>query len=61
MEKRWAAAYAVAEHELSATLACGLMGIERSSYYYEGQPRSDEPLRSVLKEAGGIGGGITGL
>lgn len=33
------------------TRACGLFGIERSSYYYQGDPRSDEPLRSALKEA----------
>jgi len=51
VEKRRAAEYAAEEHELSMTRACGLMGIERSSYYYEGHPRSDEPLRSALKEA----------
>lgn len=33
------------------TRACGLMGIERSSYYYQARSKSDKPLRHALKEA----------
>jgi len=50
-EKRRAADYVVAEHDLSTARSCGLMGIERSSYYYRAEPRDDEPLRQALKEA----------
>lgn len=53
-EKRRAADYAVCGHELSMTRACGLMGIERSSYYYQAKPDDDGPLRSALKEAASL-------
>jgi putative transposase len=36
---------------VSERRACGLMGLERSSYYYVGQPREDEPLRAALRQA----------
>lgn len=49
--KRQAVEYAAAQHPLSLTRACGLMGMERSSYYYQPKERSDEPLRKALQEA----------
>lgn len=30
--------------------SCGLMGMALSSYYYQANPRCDEPLRAALKE-----------
>jgi putative transposase len=43
--------YISAEHNLSTARSCGLMGIERSSYYYEAVRNDDEPLRQALKTA----------
>jgi len=50
-EKRHAVDYAVVEHELSMTRACGLMRIGRSSYYYQVSPREDGALREALHTA----------
>ena len=38
------------QHEVSHQRACGLMQLSRSSYYYQEQPRDDEPLRQALRE-----------
>lgn len=50
-EKRRAVKYASSEHTLSTSRTCGLMRIERSSFYYHGEPRDDDTLRRALKEA----------
>ena len=34
---------------MSLRRACGLIGLERSSFYYQGKPRSDEELRKALR------------
>jgi putative transposase len=39
-----------AHHAVSRQRACGLMHLSRSSYYYQAQPRDDEPLRRALRE-----------
>lgn len=40
------------EHfEISQRRACGLMGIERSSFKYQGQRREDGALRAALRQA----------
>ena len=41
--------YAVTEHDLNMTRACGLMKIGRSSYYYQASPRNDSALREALR------------
>src|SRR5207253_2998725 len=38
------------QHAVSRQRACGLMDLSRSSYYYQAQPRDDEPLRQALRE-----------
>ena len=50
-DKRRAASYAADEHELSTARSCGLVGLERSSFYYRGEPRDDSALRQALKTA----------
>lgn len=36
-------------HRVSLRRACGLMGLSRSSYYYQAQPANDEKLRQALR------------
>lgn len=50
-EKRCAVAHAVARHAISITRACGLVELERSSYYYHNHGRDDALLRNALREA----------
>ncbi len=52
-DKRRAADYAKEHHQVSIARACGLVALQRSSYYYVAQIRSDEALRAALKEAAG--------
>lgn len=49
--RRRAARNAVDGHGVSATRACGLVELERSSFYYHGTIREDGPLRDALREA----------
>ena len=44
-------ARAVRHHDISITRACGLVDLERSSYYYRVHGRDDDLLRNALKEA----------
>ncbi len=48
--RRDAVEYAVREYGISRRRGCGLMGLRRSSLYYEAVKRDDEPLRSAIRE-----------
>ena len=37
-------------HAVSQRRACGLIEIQRSSYYYRSKPRDDEPIRQRLRD-----------
>ncbi len=50
-ERRRAADYVKKEHKVSTVRSCGLVGIERSSFYYHAEPRNDGALRQALKDA----------
>jgi len=41
--------YIIESYPRSQTRACGLIKLARSSYYYQGHPRDDAPLRKALK------------
>lgn len=43
--------YAASAHKLSTVRSCGLVGIERSSFYYQAVRNDDGPLRQALHEA----------
>ena len=53
-ERRRAAEYAATEHQVSTARSCGLIGIERSSFYYRAKRRDDTRLREALREAAAI-------
>lgn len=53
-ERRRAAEYAATEHQVSTVRSCGLIGIERSSFYYRAERRDDTRLREALREAAAI-------
>lgn len=49
--RRQAAGFLKESYRVSLRRACGLIGLQRSSFYYEGKPRQDGALRQALKEA----------
>jgi len=49
--RREAVAEACESFPISERRACGLMGLGRSSYYYEDRRPDDEPLRAALRQA----------
>ena len=51
MARRDAARHLVETFGVSVRRGCGLMRIRRSSFYYEGVERQDEPLRAAIRKA----------
>ena len=42
--------YVTERYAISARKACWLTGIRRSSFYYEAEPRNDDPLRAAIQD-----------
>ena len=51
--RRDAAHHLAGDHQVSARRACGLMGIRRSSFYYEPKAADDGPLREAIRKMAG--------
>lgn len=49
-DQRQAVAALHAQYVVSVTRVCGLLGVERSSYYYRPRAPDDGPLRQALKQ-----------
>ena len=49
MARRDAARHLVEDFGVSVRRGCGLLGIRRSSFYYEGMPPDDGPLRAAIR------------
>ena len=50
VDRRTAADRLRESYPVSAERVCGLIGLERSSYYYRSKERDDGPLREALKK-----------
>jgi len=48
--KRAAVGHAIEHYSVSARKACGLMGIRRSSFYYEAAAQDDDGLRAAIHD-----------
>ena len=48
--RRDATQHLIKTHQVSVRRACGLMGIRRSSFYYEPKPSEDEALRGAIEK-----------